>query len=109
VTDPTQAEPPAAGRHMAHVAPTAPRLAFRNGVTKVAYKRGWPGLFSGENQMKALERCISQLNGNGLRVAAVAVDRWSFWAKVGWAFVAIITLGFVVKAENLIIITEPIA
>ncbi len=97
------------GRHMSHASPMVPGLTFRNGVTKVAYRRGWPGLFSGENQTKALERCISQLNANGQRVSAAAVDRWSLWAKLGWAFVAIITLGFVVKAENLILITEPIA
>jgi hypothetical protein len=55
-----------------------------------------------------LERCISQLNANGLRVSAAAVDRWSFWAKLGWALVAVITLGFLVRAENLLLITEPI-
>ncbi len=106
MTDPILAAPAAAGRHMA---PIAPGAVFRNEVTKVAYKRGWPGLFTGENQTKALERCLAELNVGGRRVCAVTVDRWSFWAKLGWTLVAIVTLGFVVRVENLLLITEPIA
>jgi hypothetical protein len=74
----------------------------------VTYKGGWPGLFTGENQTKAIDRVLRDLNSRGYRVAAAANDRWSFWKRLGMTFLAIITLGFYVRVPNVILITEPL-
>lgn len=81
--------------------------AVSNGVVQVNYRRGWIGLFSGENQTKALTRCVGEINGRGLVVAAAAPDQWGFFARLLWALVAVVTLGFVVKGPNLLLITAP--
>lgn len=78
-----------------------------NGVVQVNYRRGWIGLFSGENQTKALTRCVTEINAGGRVVSAAAPDQWGFFARLLWALVAIVTLGFVVKGPNLLLITAP--
>lgn len=78
-----------------------------NGIFPVKYKRGWPGLFSGENQEKALRRALTDINAQGWRVASTVQDQWSFWRRLGSVLLAIITLGFVVRAPNVLLITEP--
>jgi hypothetical protein len=78
-----------------------------NTVVEVRWKGGWPGLFTGENQEKALLRTITQVNASGREVAAIVVDRWSFFRRLGWAFVAGLTLGFVVRHQNLLLVTAP--
>jgi hypothetical protein len=86
---------------------SVPMEATYNQLHSVRYKRGWPGLFAGENQTKAIQRALVQLNGNGLKVAATVTDRWSFWKRLGSALLAIITLGFVVRAPNVLLLSEP--
>jgi hypothetical protein len=66
------------------------------------------GLFSGESQTKALNRTLDQLNAQGFAVASMVVDRWSFWRRLGWLLILILTLGFVGKVPNVLIATEPI-
>ena len=78
-----------------------------NYTVRVTYKGGWPGLFTGENQTKAIDRVLRDLNSRGHRVAAAANDRWSFWKRLGMAFLAVISLGFYVRVPNVILITEP--
>jgi hypothetical protein len=78
-----------------------------NQVHSVRYKRGWPGLFTGENQAKALQRALVDLNADGLKVAAGVTDQWSFWKRLGCVLLAIITLGFVVRAPNVLLVLEP--
>jgi len=78
-----------------------------NAIYPVKYKHGWPGIFTGENQEKALQRALADLNGQGWRVAATVVDRWSFWRRLGSALLAVVTLGFVVRAPNVLLLTEP--
>jgi hypothetical protein len=41
-------------------------------------------------------------------VAAVE-DRWSVWKRIGVILLLIITLGFVGKVPNVLLITEPMA
>jgi hypothetical protein len=74
----------------------------------VRYRHGWPGVFAGENQTKALQRAIEQVNGGGWKVASTVTDRWSFWKRLGSALLALITLGFVVRAPNVLLVLEPI-
>jgi hypothetical protein len=64
-------------------------------------------LFSGESQTKALQRCLGEINARGRVVVAATTDQWSFFARLGWAFVAAVTLLFVVRAPNLLLITAP--
>jgi len=80
-----------------------------NTVYPVTYRRGWAGLFSGENQTKALRRALTELNRRGLGVASITPDRWSFWKTLGSILLAAVTLGFVVRGPNLLLLTEPIA
>lgn len=79
-----------------------------NSATSVSYKGGWPGLFTGENQAKALDRAMRDLNMRGHRVAAAVIDRWSFWKRLGMGLLAILSLGFYVRSPNVILITEPL-
>jgi hypothetical protein len=89
---------------------TEQQVAFRpyNYVHEARYRGGWIGLFSGENQTKAIGRIVHDLNARGYRVAAMVQDRWSFWRRLIWAFVALITLFFVVRSPNVLIVSEPI-
>ncbi len=100
------AEPPARYRHQAPPRSSAPgRL---NEVRTVTYRGGWPGLFGGENQQKALERALPEINGDGFRVVAVVRDRWSIWKRIGVVLLLVVTLGFVGRVPNVLLITEPI-
>jgi hypothetical protein len=105
------AEPlsPVGGKHV--VQPTSDRavapVSTYNQLHSVRYKHGWPGLFAGENQTKAIQRALVELNGSGLKVAAAVTDRWSFWKRLGCVLLAIITLGFVVRAPNVLLVLEP--
>jgi hypothetical protein len=80
-----------------------------NTLFEVRWKGGWPGIFSGESQEKALVRALADLNGQGLRVAAAVNDRWSFFKRLGMALLAIVTLGFVVHHPNTILVVERIS
>ena len=98
-----QPQQPEGARPSTSSAPYAPR----NSVVQVNYRRGWIGLFSGENQTKALTRCLGEINAQGLVVSAAAPDQWGLLARLLWTLVAIVTLGFVVKGPNLLLITAP--
>ena len=78
-----------------------------NQIHQVTFRAGWIGFFAGESQTKALDRVLDQVNARGLRVAAMTVDRWSFWKRLLWAFVLVITLGFVGRVPNILVVTEP--
>jgi hypothetical protein len=80
-----------------------------NQLFEARYVGGWPGLFKGESQRKSLERAISQVNGANRVVVAAVTDRWSFWKRLGVALLAIITLGFIVKVPNVLLVTAPSA
>jgi hypothetical protein len=86
--------------------PAAPAATY-NQLHSVRYKHGWPGLFAGENQTKAIQRALVELNGSGLKVVAAVTDRWSFWKRLGCVLLAIITLGFIVRAPNVLLVLEP--
>lgn len=45
-----------------------PAVPSCNQPHSVKYKHGWPGLFTGENQSKAMQRALSDLNSRGLKV-----------------------------------------
>jgi hypothetical protein len=79
-----------------------------NAVFEVRWKGGWPGLFNGESQEKALTRSLTQLNAGGWCVAAAVTDRWSFFKRLGMALLAIVTLGFVVHHQNVVLVIERI-
>ena len=89
-------------------APVVPPEPPYNQLHTVKYRGGWIGLFAGENQTKALQRVIPQLNAAGLRIAATVTDRWSIWKWIGVALLLIVTLGFVGRVPNVVLITEPI-
>jgi hypothetical protein len=78
-----------------------------NELHMVHYKGGWIGLFGGESQEKALRRAIPLINASGQRVVAAVADRWSIWKRIGVALLLIITLGFVGRTPNVLLITEP--
>ncbi len=80
-----------------------------NTVFEVRWKGGWPGIFTGESQAKALTRSLTHLNGQGWRVSAAVTDRWSFFKRLGMALLAIVTLGFVVHHQNIILVVERIS
>ena len=79
-----------------------------NQLHRVSYRGGIIGLLAGENQIKALQRAIPQLNASGLRVVAAVVDRWSIWKRLGYTLLLIVTLFLVGRVPNIILITEPI-
>ncbi|MGB7050665.1 MAG: hypothetical protein WBG41_03765 [Acidimicrobiales bacterium] len=80
-----------------------------NELHMVHYKGGWIGLFGGESQEKALRRAIPLINASGQRVVAAVEDRWSFWKRIGVVLLLLITLGFVGRTPNVLLITEPMA
>jgi len=89
-------------------APARRQLGAAYNVTKrVNFRGGWIGLFSGESQGKALTRALTEMNADGYRVAFVVNDRWSFVRYLLEVVVIIITLGFVARSPNLLIIGEP--
>lgn len=89
--------------------PSMPQLAPQlNYCTAAEFRGGWIAIFSGENQAKALDRVLRDLNSRGHKVAAAVDDRWSIWKRLGMILLAIITLGFYVRVPNVILITEPV-
>ena len=78
-----------------------------NVTKRVNLRGGWIGLISGESQGKALDRAISDLNRDGFKVAFIVPDRWSFVRYLVEVLVIILTLGFVARTPNLLIVGEP--
>jgi hypothetical protein len=78
-----------------------------NTVVATRYRAGWIGLLSGENQAKALRRTLAELNGQGLKCAALVQDRWNPFVRLWWTLVAIISLGFYVRVPNVLVVGEP--
>jgi hypothetical protein len=87
--------------------PVATPLAGYNRLHSVGFRGGWIGLFAGENQTKALERAIPEINASGRRVVAAVTDRWSFWKRLGAVLLFLVTLGFVGRVPNTVLISEP--
>jgi hypothetical protein len=63
-------------------------------------------MFEGENQSKALQRAVVEINVSGFRVVAAVPDRWSIWKRLGVILLYIMTLGFVGRVQNVLLITE---
>lgn len=78
-----------------------------NGVVGTRYRAGWIGLFTGENQSRAVQRTLSDINVQGLKCVGLVRDQWNLFVRLWWALVAIITLGFYVRVPNVLIVTEP--
>jgi len=78
-----------------------------NQLHTITYRGGWIGLFAGENQTKALLRAMPQLNASGRHIVAAVEDRWSIWKRLGVILLLIVTLGFIGKVPNVLLITEP--
>jgi len=77
-------------------------------VAVVHYRRGWLGLFAGENQTDALQQALTELSASRLAVVATVRDRWALWRLLGSVLLAVVTLGFVVRTPNLLLITAPL-
>lgn len=84
-------------------------MAVSNKTWRVHFKAGWVGIFSGESQGKAVERILPVINGEGYRVVFVVPDKFSFGKKIAVLLIAVLTLGFVVISENLLIIGEQVS
>ncbi|MGE0228825.1 MAG: hypothetical protein AB7U23_09985 [Dehalococcoidia bacterium] len=80
-----------------------------NTTRRVSFRGGWIGLFSGESQGKAIERELVRLNGDGYRLVFVIEDKWSFFAKFFAFLLFCITLGFVGKKPNVLLIGERVS
>lgn len=83
--------------------------AETNTVVPTRIRAGWVGLFSGENQEKALERALADINARGLGCCGTVQDRWNPFVRLWWLVVAIVTLGFYVRVANLLMVTRPLA
>ncbi len=79
-----------------------------NELYTVSYRGGWIGLFAGESQIKALHRALPEINIAGRRVVAAVEDRWSFWKRLGVTLLFLVTLGFVGRVPNVLLITETV-
>ena len=79
-----------------------------NGVVTTRFRAGWIGLFSGENQSRAVQRALTDINGRGLKCAGLVHDQWNFFVRLWWLLIAVITLGFYVRVPNVVIVTEPL-
>ena len=80
-----------------------------NNIVATRYHAGWIGLFTGENQSRAVQRVLADINGRGLRCAGLVRDQWNLFVRLWWVLIAIITLGFYVRVPNVLIVTEPMA
>jgi hypothetical protein len=78
-----------------------------NEIHAVSSKGGWIAVFAGESQEKALRRAIPVINASGQKVVAAVKDRWSIWTWIGTVLLWLITLGFVGRQPNVLLITEP--
>ena len=76
-------------------------------VTFRAPRRGgWLGLLSDDSRKSGLDRGINELNASGYRVAFVVSDEAGWSTKIARVFVAVITLGFVITHDDLLVIGE---
>lgn len=80
-----------------------------NTVMPTRIRSGWVGLFSGENQKKALERVLREINPQGLGCCAIVADRWNPFVRLWWIVVAVLSLGFYVRVPNVLIVTKPLS
>lgn len=80
-----------------------------NGVIATRYRAGWAGLFTGENQSRAVQRVLADINERGLKCAGLVRDQWNPFVRLWWAIVAGVTLGFYVRIPNVLVVTEPMA
>jgi hypothetical protein len=78
-----------------------------NTTVATRYRAGWIGLFSGENQSKAVTRTLAEINAQERKCAGLVHDQWNFFVRLWWVIVAIVTLGFYVRVPNVIVVTEP--
>lgn len=78
-----------------------------NTTVSTRYRAGWVGLFTGENQRKAVDRVLADINGQGLRCSSLIKDQWNPFVRLWWMLVAIVTLGFYVRVPNVVVVTEP--
>jgi hypothetical protein len=92
---------------MSETVPVAQQSGY-NGVLETRFRAGWIGLFSGENQAKAVQRTLTEINNRGLKVAGLVPDKWNFFARLWWALVAVVSLGFYVRVPNVVVVTEPL-
>lgn len=79
-----------------------------NETVTTRYRAGWIGLFSGENQSRALQRTLAELNAQGRKCAGLVTDQWNFFVRLWWLLVAVVTLGFYVRVPNVVVVTEPL-
>ncbi len=77
-----------------------------NVTRRVGYRSGLLGALQGESQGKALDREVEMLNRDGYRVVFVVEDRWNLFLRLLWIIITIVTLGFISKSPNLLIIGE---
>lgn len=82
-------------------------MAGHNQVHEVRFRGGLIGLFAGENQQKALTKLVADVNNQGRVVAGMVNDRWSFWRRLGWAFILVITLGLYTREPNVLLVSAP--
>lgn len=83
-------------------------VAATNAVVPTHIRVGWVGLFSGENQAKALERTLIEINDHGQGCAGIVRDRWNPFVRLGWIIVATLSLGFYVRVPNVLVVTKPL-
>ena len=81
-------------------------MAAINRTWRVKFRGGWLGLFTGESQGKAMERVLPEMNQQGYRVVFIVSDKFSLVKKFLVLLLAVVTLGFVVLVENLLIVGE---
>lgn len=87
--------------------PVSPPRAVAQSIVTVVSVGGWPALFGGHSEVKTITRAVTDLNSRGLRVVAVTPDRWGFFTRLWKAFIAVVSLGFVVRKPNTLLICEP--
>lgn len=82
-------------------------MAGHNQVHEVRFRGGLIGLFAGESQQKALTKSVADINLQGRVVAGLVNDRWSFWRRLGWAFIFVFTLGIYTRQPNVLLVSAP--
>jgi hypothetical protein len=80
-----------------------------NELCSVSYRGGWIGMLAGENQVQAIQWAIVEINAAGFRVVAAVDDRRNLWKRLGAGLLLILSLGFVGKAQKVLLITERMA
>lgn len=79
-----------------------------NVTRRVSFHAGWWGVLRGESQGRAVQDVVEDLNADGYRVAFVVSDRYNILRWFFESLLATITLGFIWRPPNLLIIGEPI-